>query len=260
VYDVLSSAGTADEVDALERIAREWVRVRGGPRTWLEPACGTGRYLRVLARRGYAVIGFDHSAAMVQFAARRVRAFWRGARARAPHLFVADMVDFDLGRRQADFAFNLFNTIRHLPSDTALRAHFASMAVALRPGGVYAVGLSTSRYGREPMDEDVWEGQRGGLRVRQIVQYLPPGVLAREPPARRRLERVVSHLQIERAGRRTERRDTAYDLRCYDETQWRRVVQSSALTEIGTVDSDGGRVDPESTSYAIRLLAPRTSG
>ena len=258
VYDVLFGPGTAREVDALERIARQWVRTRGGARTWLEPACGSGRYLRVLARRGYGVIGFDRSAAMIAFARPRVMACWRGARARPPHLVVADMVDFDLGRRCADFAFNLFNTIRHLPSDAAMRAHFAAMARALRPGGVYAVGLSTSRYGREPLDEDVWESRRGGLRVRQVVQYLPPGVLEAGQPARarRRLERVVSHLRVERPGRRPEHRDATYDLRCYDERQWRRLVASSALVEVGAVDSAGRPIAGDGSTYAIRLLAP----
>jgi SAM-dependent methyltransferase len=260
VYDVLFAPGTTGEVDALERIAGDWVRTRGGARTWLEPACGPGRYLRVLARRGYAVIGFDRNSAMIAFARRRVAAVWRGPRARAPRLFVADMTDFDLGRRRADFAFNLFNTIRHLDSDAAMQAHFAAMARALRPGGVYAVGLSTSLYGREPMDEDVWEARRGGLRARQTVQYLPPGVLEERPPSRahRRLERVVSHVRVERRGRRAEHRDSTYDLRCYDEGQWRRLVARSALVEIGAVDSAGRRIAPATSSYAIRLLVRRS--
>jgi len=256
VYDVLFSPGTCAEVDVLERIARDWVRVRGGPRAWLEPACGTGRYLRVLARRGYTVTGFDRSPAMVAYARRRVTAAWRGSRARAPRLFVADMIDFDLGRRRADFAFNLFNTIRHLDSEAAVQAHFAAMARALRPGGIYAVGLSTTRYGREPLDEDVWEGRRGALRVHQTVQYVPPGALDALPVSgrARRIERVVSHLRIERHGRVVEHRDSTYGLRCYDEVQWRRLVASSALAEVGAVDSAGRPARPGESSYTVRLL------
>ena len=52
-YDILHAAGTAEEVDGLEAIASRWVRPASrGPMRWLEPACGTGRYLRVIAGRG----------------------------------------------------------------------------------------------------------------------------------------------------------------------------------------------------------------
>lgn len=255
VYDVLYTPGTARECDVLERIARRWVQTRATRPLWLEPACGSGRYLRVLARRGHRLQGFDRSAAMVRYAQRQAP----GAR-----IFTADLVNFAtrVRPRPVDFAFNLFNTIRHLETDAAVLAHFAQMAAVLRPGGVYAVGLSFTAYGQEGMDEDVWEGRRGALQVRQLAQYLPPGswehLQGKAPAARRsrpRFERVISHLRITR-GAATEGVDTHYDLRCYDAGQWRALVSRSALQPLATLDM-AGRPAPDRPVYALELLGRR---
>ena len=249
VYDVLSTPGTAREVDGLERIVRLWVRSRGARRDWLEPGCGTGRYLRILARRGFRVTGFDHSIAMIEYAQRR---------AAAARLFAGDFGTFAsrCGRLRYDFAFNLFNSIRHLESDAAMLAHFAGMARVLRPGGIYAVGLSFTDYGHEPMDEDIWEARRGGLHVRQVVQYLPPGTWPAATRRTRRFERVVSHVTVER-GAVVSHFDSTYDLRTYNALEWRRLVARSALGAIATVTWNGARVADRVMPYAIELLGRR---
>ena len=253
VYDVLYTPGTARECDVLERIAHRWVRTPAARPVWLEPACGSGRYLRVLARRGHRLQGFDRNAGMVHY-----------ARAQAPRarVFTADLLDFAAAVRPqpVDFAFNLFNTIRHLETDAALLLHFAQMAQVLRPGGVYAVGLSFTAYGQELMDEDVWEGRRGALHIRQVAQYLPPGSwepgqLAARPPRRPRFERVISHMRITR-GARVEDVDTHYDLRCYDARQWRSILSRSALQPVATLDMTGRPVTGR-PPYALELLALR---
>ena len=59
VYDILYTPGTAAEIDALERVERSLAGDRLRPdRLWFEPACGTGRCLRVAAGRGRRVAGF----------------------------------------------------------------------------------------------------------------------------------------------------------------------------------------------------------
>src|SRR5512140_1066353 len=71
VYDILATPGTARELNVLQRIASRWVEGANAgrePRRWLEPACGTGRYLRLAAARGLRVTGFDASPAMVGYA------------------------------------------------------------------------------------------------------------------------------------------------------------------------------------------------
>lgn len=263
VYDILHAAGTAAEVTGLERIARAHVTSRPlAEQTWLEPACGSGRYLRVAAARGRRVVGFDLSSVMVEYAQRSItaRLAKRKPPARAtarPIVRVADMASFAssmsdvLRPASVDFAFNLINTVRHLPSDRAMLDHFDQVAKVLRPGGVYALGLSLSSYGAEIATEDIWIGRRGRCEVRQVVQYLPATGTGRGG----RAERVISHLTVTR-GKRCDEIDFAYDLRSYDLAQWRALVRRSALKMVGAVREDGSPMEVSEPGYAIFLLAP----
>jgi len=246
IYDILATPGTAAVGDLLQRLARRFV-VGGKTRRWLEPACGTGRFLRLFAGRGLAVAGFDADPEMVAYA--RARLARRGLLRRA-RVFTADMADF--GPRVApasfDVAFNVDNTLRHLAGDAALQAHFAQIQSALRPGGVYIVGLSLSDYAADFPEEDVWRAARGACRVTQVVNYLPP---AGGGGARR--ERVLSHLVVERPGG-AQHADHAYDLRCYDEVQWRTAVARSPLRLLAGLDANGNPREDRRLPYQIDVL------
>lgn len=251
VYDVLATPGTAAELDLLERLYRRFAPRPAGRRrpAWLEPACGTGRLLRGAARRGYRVTGIDRSPALAAYARRRLR---RAGLARRARVLIGDMADVSgiLPPASVDFAFIPDNSLRHLPDDASLDRHLAGMARVLRPGGVYVVGISLHHPGLDGPDEDVWTARRGRLRVTQLVQYLPP-----EPRGpRRRRERVISHLVIERP-RGVEHRDDVYDLRSYTEQQWRAAVGRSPLRRVAGLDRWGrdraGRVLP----YQLEILA-----
>jgi SAM-dependent methyltransferase len=263
IYDILHAPGTAAEVRALERIlARHLPGARSSragsvrharpPRlTLLEPACGTGRYLRLLARRGHRVIGFDREPAMIDYARSRLAPSARTGPAHV--LTVADMTHFaDTVPCRVDAAFNLINTIRHLGSDAALLAHLDQVRRILHPGGVYIVGISLTAYGLEFPTEDVWCGARGRTMVSQIVQYEPP-----EAGSRR--ERVYSHLHIRR-GRREEHRDSAYGLRTYDDAQWRACLRRARFAVRETADARGHTRHPTASGYAIWVLTPASDG
>lgn len=254
VYDVLHAPGTTTEVAGLEMIERRFVpeSLRARRRRWLEPACGTGRYLHAAARRGTDVVGFDLLEGMIEFAA-----------ARAPsgepdygssEFFVADMTEFAgrVGARSVTLAFNLINTIRHLPSDKAMCDHLAEVSRVLAPGGVYVVGLSLTAYGNEPPSEDVWSGRRGSLGVTQIVQYIPPRT---EGNSHTRSERVISHLVIERPGG-TEHRDSAFTLRTYSLSQWTELLGRAGMRIVAAVDEEGGVVEATDGGYALFVLEP----
>jgi len=250
VYDVLHAPGTAAEVDALERVERA---LAVGPlpeaRPWFEPACGTGRYLRVAAGRGRRVAGFDRDEGMLAYA--RGRAALAGA-----VLFAADLTDFAAAARRAGigpgsarFAFQPVNSLRHLASDRAVLAHLADMARVRAPGGIYVVGISLTDYRWLQPEEDVWTGIRGRCRVHQLVNYLPP-----EPGTRRgRLERVISHLTISRP-RGVEHRDAVYDLRTYDRKQWRALVKRSTLEHAGSCDAFGAPLGDRAVNYQLEAL------
>lgn len=253
IYDVLNSPGTGREVDILERIAG----IHGcldadSSALWLEPACGTGRYLRSLMRRGHRVAGFDLDSAMLDYARRRRD--MDGA-----ILFRADMVDFlrparkaGLAPRSVAVAFNPVNSLRHLTSDDAVFSHLDGMARLLKPQGICVVGISLTDYRWLEPEEDLWTGARGRLRVSQLVNYLPP-----EPGTEHaRCETVISHLTIERP-RGIRHLDHRYDLRTYDAHQWADLVDGTSLRVVASYDAAGRPLDGRLLPYQLEVLTRR---
>lgn len=247
IYDILHAAGTAEEVSALEATAKRFAPKATAPgATWLEPACGTARHLRLLRKRGKRVVGFDAEPAMIRYAKQTLER----------SVFEARLDDFlDIRPRlRAQLAFNLINTIRHVQSDAEMLRHFDMIARALRPGGAYIVGLSLSLYGFESPTEDVWTGSRGTTKVTQVVQYLPPDGDGSTRQGRE--ERVISHLTT-RSGNRTRHLDSTYVLRTYSLNQWHRLIARSPLHIAGLVDQDGIEMQESPLGYAVYILTPR---
>jgi SAM-dependent methyltransferase len=246
LYDILHASGTAAEVDGLERMVMRFVRTPSTHMTWLEPACGTGRYLRVAGARGTRVIGVDCAAPMLDYARKRMDQTGINF-----ELIEGDMRD--LGGKvkpdSVDFAFNLINSIRHLQSNEAMLEHFGAVAAALKPGGIYAVGLSLAAYGLEGETEDVWNGSRGRCRVNQVVQYQPPGY-------GERFEQVVSHLTVTRPSGE-KHYDSRYALRTYSHKQWQRLLANSAFELTAMVDEDGRDITISEPGYGIWILSRR---
>lgn len=248
LYDILYTPGTAAEIDALEKVEKA---MTAGPlpegRLWLEPACGTGRYLRTAARRGRRCLGFDRDALQLDY-----------ARSRQPGLtpiryHLADMVEFrshcDLSPGVVDFAFNPVNSLRHLSTDSDMLAHFQQMAEVLKPGAVYVVGISFLDEDGMLPEEDLWEARRGTCQVSQLVNYLPP-------VSGNRIEKVISHLTVTRP-RGTEHFDDSYDLRTFTHDQWRDLIGSSALGHLGSFDAKGRPTDRSDLPYQLEVLGLR---
>jgi len=256
IYDILHTPGAAEEVTGLERMEKRFLTDRGvRPGAWLEPACGTGRYLRVAARRGRRVIGFDQSEAMIDYARARIA---RLGLARRATLFTADMECFDIAPAMAatpriTFAFNLINTFRHLETDAAALAHLRAVRRVLAPSGtrvvgVYALGISMTGYAAEFPSEDIWEARRGRVFVRQIAQYDPP------PSRRRRWEQVHNVVVIQRPGREDELQTSSYRLRTYDRAQLEPLIKEAGFTIEAHVDEDARDVPVTEPGYAIWIL------
>ncbi len=247
LYDVVNAPDTAAEVRALERCARRFAARSGPGSRWLEPACGTGRYLRALLRHGRRVTGYDPLPDMLAYAARRlarVGTDWqlRDARFTTPAAHLTDLAPFDV-------AFCPVNSLRHLRDDRAVLAHFEQIAALLAPDGVYLVGLDLHDSECRP-DEDVWESARGRLRVRQAIQYLPP-------EGRARVEQVVISMMVMRP-RGTEYRNCTYPLRTYTEAQWSDLLDRSALRRTAVCDASGRpREGTARLPYQLEVLARR---
>ncbi len=152
-------------------------------------------------------------------------------------------------RRSIDFACNPVNSLRHLDCDRTMLAHFAQMAQVLKPGAVYLVGISLTDYGWLSEEEDLWEARRGPCQVSQLVNYLPPA----PGTGRARIEKVVSHLTVTRP-RGTHHFDDTYDLRCYDQEEWQRLVGRSALRHLGSFDAQGRPLEGRTVPYQLEAL------
>jgi ubiquinone/menaquinone biosynthesis C-methylase UbiE len=107
----------------------------------LDIACGTGRGLRLLARRGRTTVGIDGTLEMLQQASRKLHAGGHAAylsRANAASLPFADAT-FD--------AVTCLNFL-HLFADVALKQRFLSeVARVLRPGGTAVIEFDNAMHG-----------------------------------------------------------------------------------------------------------------
>jgi SAM-dependent methyltransferase len=205
LYDRLYAEGTKEEAEFLLTLNE---RHGNGGRDWLEPACGTGRYLRELSRLGQKAAGYDRSLKMLAYAKKRAprAALWRG-----------ELTAFEKPRA-FDAAFCLHNTFRHLLTERDAVSHLKRVAASLRPGGLYILGLDLTGYDGEG-DEESFDDM--------VVMCLPPD---RE----RRRERVVTFF---RKGRETF--EDAYDLRSYGRGELLKTLGATPFQLAAVYDMTG---------------------
>lgn len=180
-------------------------------KTVLEPACGGGRQLCELADRGYDVFGFDLNLSAVRYAASRLRRRNAGSLVTA-----ADMTDFDF-RRRFDVAHCLVNSFRHLLNEKDAVRHLSCVANALRPGGLYLLGLHLLPPDAAEDDCERWSVNHRGLRITTTVRVLSFS-------RRRRLEVVRFSLRV-RSKDRDLRLRTDHTLRIYRADQMRQLLR-----------------------------------
>ena len=220
-YDIVFDTETKHEADFLQAVFARYVRSRG--RQVLEPACGTGRLVAALARRRFRVTGFDVSPGSLRFARDRLRR--RGLDAR---LLRARMENFSLSRR-FDLAHCLISSFKYLLTENAARAHLRCVADALKPGGVYALGLHLTDYNHRACGHERWVGRRRGVEVVCNIRGWPAD-------RRKRLERVRSRLLVREKGR--ERRfETEWLFRTYGFRQLKSLLRTvPRLEHVATYD------------------------
>jgi SAM-dependent methyltransferase len=271
VYDIIHTPGTREEVAAMVRIAGRVLpdtrgRFNASRALWLEPACGTGRCVRELARRGGACVGVDIEPGMVEFA----QSSLASERAALMSVLVGDMRKMDsrailsaiaklCGREPLPVvAFCPHNSIRHLPTDGDMIVHLRSTADVLRRfGGIYLVGIGLSGPGGEGACETVHTASRRGVHVREIIDFVPPDPAARGAASRR--EHAYKHITVTSRGQESDF-TSAYVLRTYTSRQWSAVVRAAGMREIAVVGPWGETFDSTRLHYAYRVLAPAPVG
>lgn len=207
-YDLAFSDETLAEVDFIEAACKKY-----SPRpvkTLLEPGCGSGRLVVELARRGYKMVAFDNSAKSLEYLRKKLAR--KGLNA---HVFAGDMTNFTLPR-PVDAAFNTFNTFRHLTTETTALSHLKCMAQALKPGGLFILGLHLL-----PLDASLeclerWSATRGTTKVNCTLRVT-------DSSRRTRLEHLNVLMRV-----RTPTRDfkvrTEFPLRLYTADQLKSLL------------------------------------
>jgi len=209
-YDLVFDSLTEDEADFIDGLARQ--HVSGRCERVLEPACGSGRLLAALARRGYEVAGFDASEPMLDFARRRLDRL--GLRA---DLSVQRLESFRY-RRKFDIAHCMVSSFKYVLTEDDARSHLRAAARAVRKGGLYILGFHLTQYEDQTVDRERWQGRRNGTRVVCTIRSEPP-------EKRTRTEQIRSRLSVTEGGR-TRRFETRWTFRTYSAAQFRALLRA----------------------------------
>ncbi|MCI0547444.1 MAG: class I SAM-dependent methyltransferase [Candidatus Rokubacteria bacterium] len=163
-YEIAFDMNRKQEVDFLVHAFRRYAR--RPIRRVLDIACGTGPHLVRLAERGYEMAGLDLSPENIAFL--RERLDKRGLRG---ELHVGDMTRFRLSK-PVDAAICLQDSQGHLLENEAILAHLASVAGAVRRGGLYVFDRYMCSSWTDPARRWSWTRRRGATAVRATFEAL----------------------------------------------------------------------------------------
>lgn len=227
-YDIAFQSETVPEAEFIEAACRKYAF---GPVRWLlEPACGTGRLVVELARRGVRVVGLDTNLAALGYLRRRLQ------RRKLPGLvFAADMSRFALAR-PVDAAYCTFDSFRHLLTEQAAWQHLECMAKAVRPGGIYILGFHLLPPDASEQCTERWSERRGRLQVtvtlrvlrcdrRRRIEWIRISVLVRKGPPKHPKRSNPQPAQVIRF-------QDEFPLRIYTARQFRRLLAKTPQWEL----------------------------
>ena len=225
-YDLVFGSDTAAELRFLELCFERFVQfprsrsrtTASGVKRVFEPACGTGRLLFRMGRKGYEVGGIDLNEKAVEFCNARLAKYQ--LRGRVMH---GDMCDFEVPKPY-DASFNTINSFRHLLSEAQAVAHLEYVASATRVGGIYALGLHLTPTMGEATDEEGWSARRGQL---SINTYMWPV----EKNPKKRIEKFGISFDIYRPTGSSRIEDVLV-LRSYTATQFQNLLNKCPRWEL----------------------------
>jgi len=161
LYDAYLAERTPIEVDQL-------VVLLGiePPARIVDVACGQGRHVIELARRGYDVTGIDLSAYLLDVAAARARAAQVTV-----HLVEGDMRQ-PLTGPGFDVALSLFTSFGYFADEADDRKVLRSVASMLGPGGRLLLEVLNGQREREQFEPRQWfaVGKTAVMEERQLIQ------------------------------------------------------------------------------------------
>jgi SAM-dependent methyltransferase len=225
-YDMVFDPGTPTEADFVMQLAERYGR--GPLRSVLEPACGSGRMVVELARRGVRVEGFDLNTHMLAAAQAKLDRLAARGHDLSTRLRVADMRAVPAGPK-VDAAHCLVSTFKYILDEEGALAHLRGVAQRLKPGGIYVLGVHITDYAHPQAAVERWTTQRRGTKVVCVTRTFPA-------ERRTRTEAVRTRLTVTR-GAKTHRQETNWTFRTYSPRQLVRLVRESGCFGIaGTFD------------------------
>ena len=215
-YDLVFGADCAAEIKFILGCGQQYLTKT--PKRMFEPACGTGRLLYWLAKKGYEVGGLDLNPKAVAFCNARLK-----RKGYPESAFVADMADFKV-QRKVDIAFNTINSFRHLGTEKAAREHLQCMGSAVRKGGLYLLGVHLTPSSVPPSETESWSARRGHLSINTHMW-----TNARDPKSR--IERFGIYFDVHRPSQSLRIVDELV-LRSYTPAQMSRLIRSSESWDV----------------------------
>ncbi len=192
----------------------------------LEPACGTGRNLQVLAELGLKSIGYDINPATLDLARKRMQA---NGLMHYCELHEGDMARFRL-RKQADGAFCSINSFRYLLEDKDVLSHLKAVRSMIKPGAVYILDFSYAMPPGTPCPDFRWTSRRDGTSIR--VRWITKESL----PERRSHE--TCRLDVRRADGSRESHSTEHTTRLWLEEEFLPLLEPAGFALRGVLGGD----------------------
>ncbi|KAA5543663.1 methyltransferase domain-containing protein [Roseiconus nitratireducens] len=209
-FDMLFRDETPVEVEFFQQAFERFAK--GPVNRVFEPGCGSGRLVVAMAAKGYDVTGLDLSDAMLDYMRRKLR-----RRKLDATCIKGDMTRIETSQPY-DAAFCTYNTFRHLLTEQDALAHLRSMGDAIRPGGLYILGMHL-------IPEEEYEAVVERFKMRQGGTTLWTTISVPETDPKKRLETLRVVLKAVRASGETIRIRSEFPLRLYTPTQLKRLLK-----------------------------------
>ena len=232
-YDIIFDADTPKEGAFLQALHEHFGR-SGKSRQLLEPACGSGRLVSEMTRRGWKVSGFDGNARMLDFAKDRLKQ--QGLKAR---IWEDWMQSFELPKVQTfDFAHCLVSTFKYLLKEQDALACLQRTAAVLKPGAIFALGVHLTDYSSQKEEHERWVAERDGIKVTCNTHTW-------SADRKKRLEDLRTRLRIQDNNRRHVQ-ETRWQFRTYNASQMQGLLAKVLAFELVA-----------SYDFTYDLLSPR---
>jgi SAM-dependent methyltransferase len=156
IYKYRDSSEAESVVDSFESLLR-------GKEPVLDLACGTGRYLEVLSRRGFSVFGLDLSHYLLKACVDR----W----GHGDEIVQGDMRYLPFACGSMGSVINMFTSFGYFSRDTDNLLVFQEVFRVLAPGGIFLFDfINAKRMTADLLDESVREDEQYRIKEKRKIE------------------------------------------------------------------------------------------